>query len=132
MRASVLVVDDDPIQCAIICETLAGGSYDCGQAADGEAALDHLARTPADLVIVDMLMDRKDGIETIIEIRKRWPAMRIVAISGGGHGLDSAYLLDTARALGAHAALRKPIDRIELKGLVEDLLANAAAERGRD
>jgi CheY-like chemotaxis protein len=132
VRASVLVVDDDPLQRAIICEVLCGRSYDCAEASDGDLALASLTRAPADVVVIDMLMDRKDGVETIIEIRKRWPAIRIIAISGGGHSLDSGYLLDTARALGAHAALRKPIDRIELRSLVEDLLADAAADRGRD
>lgn len=132
VRSSVLVVDDDPLQCAIVCEALKGAPYDCAEASNGEQALAHLTQAPADLVIVDMLMDRKDGIETIIEIKQRWPAIRIIAISGGGHGLDSGYLLDTARALGAHAALRKPIDRNELKELVKDLLGDCPAGRGRD
>lgn len=131
VRASLLVIDDDPIQRAIVCECLSG-LYDCAEAINGEAALSQLSGAPADLVIVDMLMDRKDGIETILEIRQRWPAMRIIAISGGGHGLDSSYLLDTARALGAHAALKKPIDRAELKELVAEMLDDAAAGRGRD
>jgi CheY-like chemotaxis protein len=132
VRASVLVVDDDPIQCAIVREALSGRSCDCFEALDGFAALAHMAATPADLVIVDMLMPGKDGVETIIAINKGWPGTRIVAISGGAPGLTPDYLLDTAKALGAHAALRKPIARTQLLALVEDLLADCIAERGRD
>jgi CheY-like chemotaxis protein len=132
VRASVLVVDDDPIQCAIIREALSGLTCDCSEACDGFAALARMADAPADLVIVDMLMPGKDGVETILAINKRWPGTRIVAISGGSAGLAKDYLLDTAKALGAHAAMRKPIVRTELLAVVGDLLADCVAERGRD
>ena len=91
----VMIVDDDPIQRAIVCETLSS-AYDCEEAPEGASALKRLERSPVDLVIVDMLMPEKDGIETIAAIRSRWPTIRIIAISGGGASLPSRYLLDTA------------------------------------
>jgi len=132
VRASVLVVDDDPLQTAIICQALGSDTYACAEAADGFAALEQMEASPADLVIIDMLMPGKDGIETIMAISRKWPAARIIAISGGGAGLTKDYLLDTAKALGAHAALRKPIARADIVGLVEELLGDCTAERGRD
>jgi CheY-like chemotaxis protein len=128
VRFSVLVVDDDPIQRAIVCETLQP-SYDCREAVHGADGLDKLSESPADLVIVDMLMPEKDGIETIAAIRARWPSTRIIAISGGGASLPSRYLLDTAKAVGADAVMDKPLSRQALPVLVAEVLAD---ERGAD
>jgi CheY-like chemotaxis protein len=128
VRFSVLVVDDDPIQRAIVCEVLQPG-YDCEEARNGAEALRQLAKRPADLVIVDMLMPEKDGIETIGAIRARWPSIRIIAISGGGASLPSRYLLDTAKAVGADAVMDKPLSRHVLPVLVAEVLAD---ERGAD
>lgn len=128
MKLSVLVVDDDPIQRAIIGEVLSA-TYDCEEAENGAVALRKLAARPADLVIVDMLMPEKDGIETIAAIRSRWPTTRIIAISGGGASLPSRYLLDTARAVGADAVMDKPLSHHALPVLVAEVLAEG---RGAD
>ena len=128
MKLSVLVVDDDPIQRAIVCEVLSP-AYGCEEAADGDEALKRLAKGAVDLVIVDMLMPEKDGIETIAAIRSRWPTIRIIAISGGGASLPSRYLLDTAKAVGADAVMDKPLSRTALPGLVAEVLAEG---RGAD
>jgi CheY-like chemotaxis protein len=128
VKFSVLVVDDDPIQRAIICEVLQP-AYDCREAEDGEDGLRRLEEGPADLVIVDMLMPEKDGIETIGAIRARWPSTRIIAISGGGTSLPSRYLLDTAKAVGADAVMDKPLSRQALPVLVAEVLADG---RGAD
>lgn len=128
MKLSVLVVDDDPIQRAIVCEVLSP-AYDCEEAVHGDAALKRLAKGAVDLVIVDMLMPEKDGIETIAAIRTRWPTIRIIAISGGGASLPSRYLLDTAKAVGADAVMDKPLSRTALPGLVAEVLAEG---RGAD
>ncbi len=131
MRASVLVVGDDPVQCAIIRQALAAKPYDCDQASDGVAALTHMEAAPADLVIIDMPAPGGEGIETILAIHRRWPASRIIAVSTAS-GLGKNDLLDVARSLGAHAALRKPIFRADIIALVEDLLGDGAADCGRD
>ena len=128
MKFSVLVVDDDPIQRAIVCETLQP-AYDCREAVNGEEGLKALAEGPADLVIVDMLMPEKDGIETIAAIRTRWPSIRIIAISGGGASLPTRYLLDTAKAVGADSVMDKPLSRQALPVLVAEVLADG---RGAD
>lgn len=128
MKCSVLIVDDDPIQRAIVCETLSS-AYDCEEAPEGASALKRLERSPVDLVIVDMLMPEKDGIETIAAIRSRWPTIRIIAISGGGASLPSRYLLDTAKAVGADAVMDKPLSRSALPALVAEVLAE---DRGAD
>jgi CheY-like chemotaxis protein len=128
VRFSILVVDDDPLQRAIISDLLAP-AYDCSEAENGAEALKRLAADPVDLVIVDMLMPEKDGIETIAAIRARWPMIRIIAISGGGATLPGRYLLDTAKALGANAVMDKPLSRKALPVLVAEVLAE---DRGAD
>jgi CheY-like chemotaxis protein len=128
LKLSVLVVDDDPIQRAIACETLRS-AYACDEAENGAEGLRKLAASPADLVIVDMLMPEKDGIETIAAIRSRWPTTRIIAISGGGASLPTRYLLDTAKAVGADAVMDKPLSPPALAVLVSEVLAEG---RGAD
>lgn len=59
-------------------------------------------------------MPNKDGIETLLEVRRSWPGLPILAVSGGGSGLDPDHLLRMARALGADATLQKPFGVAEL------------------
>lgn len=117
----VLVADDDPIQRAIVSELLDLAGYDCEEAEDGEEALEALRRRPADLVVLDMLMPGKDGIEVLIEIRKAWPETRVLTISAGGL-MSPGQLLHLAEGLGADATMTKPLRRGEFVGAVRELL----------
>jgi DNA-binding NarL/FixJ family response regulator len=75
-----------------------------------------------DIVITDLVMPEKEGMETIVEVRKRWPGVRVVAISGGGYMSASAYLTMASR-LGAVKTLSKPFSNRELMAAVDDALA---------
>lgn len=105
--ATILVVDDDPMVRTIATELLEQDGHGIVSAPDGAAALEILARTPVDLVVLDMLMPNKDGLETIMELRKAGPAPKILAISSGGRGRASE-LLRAAAAFGADATMVKP------------------------
>lgn len=117
----VLVADPDPVQRAVMSEMLDLAGFDCEQAADGEAALRALARRPADLVILEMLMPNKDGIEVLIEVKRERPGVRVMTISAGGL-MSPAQLLHLSKGLGADATMAKPLRRGAFLAAVRRLL----------
>jgi DNA-binding response OmpR family regulator len=106
-RTSILFVDDDPGTCVVAHHNLTEAGFRCVTASDGHHAIVALGRQPFQVVIIDMLMPEKEGVETIMEMRKGWPAMKILAISGGGR-TGAEDILRLARAIGADATLKKP------------------------
>ncbi|MFZ5511604.1 MAG: response regulator [Pseudomonadota bacterium] len=100
-------MEDDPACRDLISEILADAGYDCLQADGGRGAIELMARRP-DVLLTDLLMPDKDGVEVIMEVRRRWPATRIVAMSGGFGVIEANQLLRTATMLGADVALSKP------------------------
>lgn len=117
-QATILVVDDEEPVRTFVCEVLAGDGYTVLQAENGTQALERVDSASVDLVITDLVMPEKEGIETILELRKSHPALDVVAMSGAFSG----EYLSTARLLGAHATLAKPIDPVGLLALVQDIL----------
>jgi len=120
--ATIVVIDDDADVRQTLTRILGSAGHAVHEAAYGEAGLRLAAELAPALVITDILMPEKEGIEIIRELRRAQPRLRILAISGGGQpgALD---FLDMARALGADAALAKPFRRVELLDLVTGLLA---------
>lgn len=112
-REVVLVVEDDPACRGLISEILADAGYDCLQADGGRAAIALMARRP-DVLLTDLLMPDKDGVEVIMEVRRRWPSTRIVAMSGGFGLIEVSQLLRTATMIGADATLPKPFTSAQL------------------
>ena len=92
------------------------------EAADGEEAMRKLRVENPDLVLVDLFMPRKEGLETIMQLRRSFPDVKIIAISGGNptHGMS---FLDTAKRLGAHRTLAKPFSMELIRNTVAELLA---------
>jgi hypothetical protein len=115
---TVLVVDDEAAVRGLLRETLSGAGYRVLEAEHGKAAMEVLGCTPVDVMITDLVMPQKEGLETIADARKRYPAMKIISMSGafGGH------YLKVASKLGADARLAKPIDREELLKVVRGLV----------
>lgn len=111
---SILIVDDDAILRAVAGEMLRHSDHCVLEAEDGLVALRLIEAVPIDLVILDMLMPNMDGFEVILDIRRRYPTVRIIAISGGGL-VDGKSLLTTARVLGADGCLTKPLTRVGLE-----------------
>jgi CheY-like chemotaxis protein len=118
--AHVLVIDDDPLFREIVREVLAQAGHEVSLAENGVAATKTVPQ-PA-LAVVDMLMPERDGIETIRDLRSRWPGVKLLAVSAGSKGLDANLLLRAAKAMGADAVLEKPVDHVALVALVAKLL----------
>jgi DNA-binding response OmpR family regulator len=119
--ARILIIDDDPRFLGWLRETLEDAGYQVAVARDGSAGISEFDRTPADLVITDIIMPDKEGIETIYELHRDHPDLPIVAVSGGSVKGVGSYL-PTARALGAVSTLEKPVSRTLLLETVRSLL----------
>lgn len=121
----ILVIDDDDMVRDLLMETLQHADYEVDTARNGAEGLRHFDGTRYDLVVTDILMPEKEGIETILAMRKRDPAMRVLAISGGGRTGNYDYL-DIALALGARGVLRKPFRPSQFLETVRTLLGDDA------
>jgi two-component system, chemotaxis family, chemotaxis protein CheY len=121
--AHVLVIDDDPLFREIAGEMLAQAGHKVAQVDDGAKVRDLPVLPAHDLAVVDMLMPERDGIETIGDLKARWPSIKVIAVSGGARNLEPSLLLRAARALGADATLSKPLEREGFLELVRVLLS---------
>ena len=122
----ILLVDDESSFREPLQRVLQQAGFQVETAGDGQSALDQYRRQPADLVLIDLIMPIKEGLETIPELRRLNPSLKIIAMSGGGR-LDPNSYLDIACCLGADLTLAKPFTREELITAVNQLLAEPQA-----
>ncbi len=124
-RKRVLVVDDDSGVRSTLGKMLTAAGYEVILAADGAEATRLWRERRPDLVIMDLFMPEKDGIETIVELRAYTPGIPIIAMSGGGAG-NRVDLLQDAMLLGAVATIEKPFEKRAMMDLVAHSLAAAS------
>lgn len=129
--ASVLIIDDDEDVRAVLRRALEGAGYDVTEAADGKEGLREFRRSPADVIIVDIFMPEKEGLETILEIRELAPHVKTMAISGGGMTGSLEYL-DYANTFGVDRTFTKPLVLEEVVKEVRRLLVSSSGEQGSD
>jgi CheY-like chemotaxis protein len=126
-EARVLIVDDDPAILEGLCAAFGRLGVRPETAADGAQAIKSLTRATPDLMVTDIIMPEREGLETIMAARAGGaPGLKIIAISGGGR-LDGGEILGFALALGADAVLRKPFRPSQLIALAEGLLTGVRA-----
>lgn len=121
--ARILVVDDEPELRSILREALEIAGHEVTVAADGFSAIRAQRQQPADLIITDIFMPGKEGIETIMEIRKDFPNVKIIVMSGGGRYKHFEYL-QAAEQLGATRSISKPFDLPAILRMVDETLAS--------
>jgi CheY-like chemotaxis protein len=124
--ARILVIEDHQEVREVLVQALSSAGYSVLEAENGRDALRHLEDTGIDLVITDILMPEKDGLEVLMEIRARNRQVQVIAMSSGGH-IGPRYFLDTARALGAARTFTKPFDMNRMMDAVKELTQDAAA-----
>ena len=123
--AEVLVIEDDPTSSELVRRVLVAEGHSVIFAENGAVGLKKLAQARVDIVLTDLLMPVLEGLETIREIRRLQPDVKIIAISG----VYSDYL-EAASKLGANAVFRKPFQPSALRDAVAALLAESGAGNG--
>ena len=119
----ILIMDDCDNFRALVGDVLVEAGYEVLEAADGNEGLQLYHRNPVSIVIIDMLMPIKDGLETIMELRKESSPVNIIAVSGGGR-IPPADYLNMARAAGVGYTFAKPIDLNILLSTIRQILDN--------
>jgi DNA-binding response OmpR family regulator len=119
--ARILVIEDEPVLCTLMQEALEKAGYEVLTAPDGKKGVELFFKQSCDVVITDILMPEKEGLEIILELTQQFPGIKVIAISGGGVSLGD-YLLDVAKEFGAKRALRKPIQMKQLVAVVKEVL----------
>ena len=119
--AHLLVIDDERSVRQMACRILVASGHSVIQAENGTVGLIQLAKHHVDLVLTDIVMPGTEGIETIQQIRRLLPDMKIIAMSGS-HAHD--LYLKTAEKFGANGILNKPFRAAELRDTVSRVLSN--------
>lgn len=118
---AILIVDDDSMVRKMLVKVFQIENYITLEASDGYSALRIFRDENVDVVITDIVMPDMEGIETIRELRKINPDVKIIAFSGGGSLAPDGYL-KIAASMGAKYTFQKPFDINELKEAVKKLL----------
>lgn len=119
--AHILLIDDDPVMRTMIRETLEEAGHRVVEAPEGEKGIRLYRQRPVDVVITDIFMLGKEGLETIQELKRDFPDVKIIALSGGGVKENFDFLA-MAEAFGALRTFKKPFSLKELLEAVAELL----------
>ncbi|OFX12761.1 MAG: hypothetical protein A2516_09800 [Alphaproteobacteria bacterium RIFOXYD12_FULL_60_8] len=111
--ARILVIDDEELARFTVREILESAGHTVEEATNGNEGLALQRRQPFDLVVTDIIMPEKEGIETIIEMKADYPALPVIAISGGGRTRNLDFL-QIAQKMGASKIIAKPFTEEEL------------------
>jgi CheY-like chemotaxis protein len=122
----VLIIDDDLAVQDALKAVVESAGHDVLVAGNGREGIDLMKSDSADLVITDILMPVKEGIETIKELRSTWPSLPVIAISGGG-SRGNLNFLDFARSFGASRVIAKPVEPDVLLATIAELVGSKTA-----
>jgi CheY-like chemotaxis protein len=120
-KISILIIDDEPQFRRLFIKKLAKLPYTVIEAENGDEGLKRFLENKPNLVITDLVMPKKEGIETIIELKKTTPGVKIIAISGGGRNTPGSYL-DIAKQLGAAHVFTKPVDWEKMLAAIQEMV----------
>ena len=121
---TILIIDDDESLRDSLRRSLRGKGYTIIEASEGGEGLNVLKTHPVNLVLIDLFMPGKEGVETIKDVRQQYPGVKIIAMSGGG-AKGQTDLLKVAKLMGARQTLEKPFARETLIEAVEQALRAA-------
>jgi DNA-binding response OmpR family regulator len=119
--AKILVLDDEASIVLMIKKMLERAGHEVDMALNGKDGMILFEQNKPDLLITDIIMPEKEGLETIFELRQKYPDLKIIAISGGGRISPEGYL-PGAKLLGADMVFQKPLDQKEFVQAVATLL----------
>jgi CheY-like chemotaxis protein len=120
----ILVVDDEPFVRDMMTAMIKPAGYDVVEAVNGAEAFNVCKKEAVDLIITDIVMPEKNGIDLIMNVKKEYPDIPIIAVSGGG-GITGRYdYLEIAKLVGANNILKKPFEIDELRSAVSNAIEN--------
>ena len=121
--SKILIIDDEPYILLMLKKMLEKAGYEVDLASNGRQGLELFQKDSADMVITDIIMPDKEGLEIIMEMKQTHPDLKIIAISGGGRISPESYL-ECAKHFGASRVFQKPFRQKELMLAVKDLMAS--------
>ena len=121
--AHILLIDDDEQFRSMLAQMLKQDGHRLTLAGDGEEGLRLAGQARPDLIITDILMPHRDGIETILALKAAGNAIPIIAVSGGRRLISADFNLESAALLGVKATLAKPFARVDLRQAITRALA---------
>jgi DNA-binding response OmpR family regulator len=124
----ILIIEDDQTLRETLAYALESQGYTVIQAENGRQGVDQFRREPTDIVVTDIVMPEKDGTSTVDELRRDFPQLGIIAISGARTG--SGLYLKLAKCFGANRTLQKPFPLPALFGLIEEVLLEIGTKKG--
>ncbi|MCP4135936.1 MAG: response regulator [bacterium] len=119
--AKILVIDDDSKFRKMFRQMLEKAGYEIQEAENGGEGIKIYVEDPADLVITDIFMPEKEGIETIFELKRDYPGIKVIAISGGGKTGDFRFL-EYTKEFGVTEIFSKPFEKNVILGKIEEIL----------
>ncbi len=119
--ARVLILDDEEAMREVIRMVLEEDGHEVAEASNGVQGLEMFRERPSDVVVTDLIMPQKDGIETIRDLRREFPSVKIVALSGRG-GIQINANLARAKQVGADMTILKPCEPAEIRDAVRSLM----------
>ncbi|MDX1566971.1 MAG: response regulator [Longimicrobiales bacterium] len=122
--ADIIIIDDEEALRSTMRKILERAGHEVREAADGDRGIELVRERVADLVITDIFMPGKEGMETIQELKEEFPDVRILAVSGGATLGASGPLMD-AELFGANGSLAKPFTVESLQNAVTEVLDGA-------
>ena len=123
--AKILVVDDEKIVRLLLREMLLKAGHQVEAVENANIALERIGQEEPDLLITDIFMPEKSGLEMILELRQTHTSLKIIAISGDSPGSEGAYKesLEVAEALGSARIIEKPFTAAQVVQSVKNALA---------
>ncbi len=126
MTQKILIIDDEPYILMMLKKMLEKAGYDVDLASNGREGMELFQKEPAGLVITDIIMPEKEGLETIREMKRLSPDLKIIAMSGGGK-ISAENYLETASIFGATKIIEKPFSQNEMVSAVKELMPPGSA-----
>jgi DNA-binding NtrC family response regulator len=125
----ILLVDDEAAIRSMVSVVLKADDRTFVEAGNGTVAQELLETSSFDLIISDVIMPDCDGIELVMAIRRKFPEVPVIIMSGGGR-VQANHYLNLAEKLGAARVFEKPFDTAALRNAVSELLGEKTAEEG--
>ncbi|MBL7211011.1 MAG: response regulator [Desulfobacteraceae bacterium] len=119
--ARILLIEDDNDVREWLRQVLERVGYEVEEACNGDEGIERYREKQADLIITDIIMPKKEGIETITDLRVEFPDVKVIAISGGGRLGPEPYL-ELAKGFGANRIIMKPFTTAEILEAIQELL----------